>query len=80
MLFLDKEVGKLKTWELYVGFILIQLLIGIAVTIIVGFFDLVGIHGAISNLVRQFAVIMNAQAPQKYLQPITSELSQGKLI
>lgn len=77
---LDKKVGDLRTWELYVGFVLLQLLIGIAVTLLVGVFDLAGIRGALSQIVRQFAVVMNAQPPQKYISPIAAELKEGKYI
>ena len=77
---LDKKVSELRTWELYVGFVLLQLLIGIAVTLLVGVFDLAGIRGALSQIVRQFAVIMNAQPPQKYISPIAAELKEGKYI
>ncbi len=80
MLYLDKEVGKLKTWELYVGFVVLQLLIGIAVTILIGIFDLAGIRGALSQIVRQVAVVANAQAPQKYLTPIASDIKEGKYL
>jgi len=77
---LDKKVSELRTWELYVGFVLLQLLIGIAVTLLVGVFDLAGIRGALSQIVRQFAVVMNAQSPQKYISPIAAELKEGKYI
>jgi hypothetical protein len=77
---LDKKVSELRTWELYVGFVLLQLLIGIAVTLLVGVFDLAGIRGALSQIVRQFAVVMNAQPPQKYISPIAAELKEGKYI
>ena len=77
---LDKKVGELKTWELYVGFVLLQILIGIAVTLLVGIFDLAGIRGALSQVIRQIAVVMNAQPPQRYIQPIASELKEGKYI
>jgi hypothetical protein len=80
MLFMDKEVGKLKTWELYVGFIFLQIVIGIIVTLLVAIFDLAGIRGALSQVVRQVAVVMNAQAPQKYLSPIAAEVKEGKYI
>ncbi len=80
VLYLDSEVGKLKTWQLYVGFVLLQLLIGIVVTLLVGIFDLAGIRGALSQIVRQIAIVMNAQAPQKYISPIASELKEGKYI
>lgn len=78
--YLDKKITELKTWELYVGFVLLQLLIGIAVTLLVGIFDLAGIRGALSQIVRQFAVVMNAQPPQKYLSPIAAEFREGKYI
>lgn len=77
---LDKKVGELKTWELYIGFVLLQLIIGIAVTLLVGVFDLAGIRGALSQVVRQFAVVMNAQPPQRYISPIAAELKEGKYI
>ena len=77
---LDRKVAELKTWELYVGFVLLQLLIGIAVTLLVGIFDLAGIRGALSQTVRQFAVVMNAQPPQKYLSPIAAEVKEGKYL
>lgn len=77
---LDKKVGELKTWELYIGFVLLQLIIGIAVTLLVGVFDLAGIRGALSQVVRQFAVVMNAQPPQRYISPIGAELKEGKYI
>jgi hypothetical protein len=78
--FLDKKVGDLKTWQLYVGFVLLQLLIGIVVTLLVGIFDLAGIRGALSQIVRQIAVVMNAQPPQKYIGPIAAEFKEGKYI
>ena len=77
---LDKKVSELRTWELYLGFVLLQLLIGIAVTLLVGVFDLAGIRGALSQIVRQFAVVMNAQPPQRYISPIAAELKEGKYI
>ena len=77
---LEEKVGNLKTWQLYVGFVLLQILIGLAVTLLVGVFDLAGIRGALSQVVRQFAIIMNAQPPQKYISPIAAELKEGKYI
>jgi hypothetical protein len=77
---LEEKVGNLKTWQLYVGFVLLQLIIGIAVTLLVGVFDLAGIRGALSQVIRQFAVVMNAQAPQKYIGPIAAELKERKYI
>jgi len=79
MLYLDSKVGDLKTWELYVGLVFIQLLIGIVIALCVGIFDLVGIRGAFSQLVKQIAVILNAQNPQKYGGPILAEVNQGKI-
>ena len=78
--FLDKKVSDLRTLQLYVGFVILQLLIGIAVTLLVGIFDLAGIRGALSQVVRQIAVVMNAQPPQKYISPIAAELKEGKYI
>jgi hypothetical protein len=78
--YLDKKITELRTWELYVGFVFLQILIGLAVTLLVGFFDLAGIRGALSQIVRQIAVVMNAQPPQKYLGPIGAEIREGKYI
>ena len=80
MLYLDKEVGKLKTWELYIGFVFIQVLVGLIVTLLIGIFDLAGIRGALSQVIRQIAVLMNAQPPQKYLSPIAAEVKEGKYL
>jgi hypothetical protein len=77
---LERKAGDVKTWELYVGFVLLQIIVGIAVTLIVGVFDLAGIRGALSQLVRQFAVVMNAQPPQKWVSPIAAEIEKGKYI
>ena len=75
---LDRKVGDLKTWELYVGFVLLQILIGIAVTLLVGVFDVAGIRGALSQVVRQIGVVTNAQPLQKWVNPIASEIKEGK--
>ena len=75
---LDRKVGELKTWELYLGFVLLQLLIGIAVTLLVGIFDLAGIRGALSQIVRQIGVVANAQPLQKWVAPIAAEVKEGK--
>ena len=80
MLYMDLEVSKLKTWQLYVGFVFIQIIVGIIVTLLVAIFDLAGIRGALSQVVRQLAVVMNAQPPQKYIGPIAGELKEGKYI
>ena len=77
---LDRKVGDVKTWELYMGFILIQIIIGILVFLIISVFDYTGIHGALSQIVRQFGVITYGQPPGKYVNPIYSELKQGKII
>ncbi len=77
---LDKKVSELKTWELYIGFVLLQLLIGIAVTLIVGIFDLAGIRGALSQVIRQIGVVTNAQPMNKWVEPIAGELKSGKYI
>ncbi len=77
---LERKVGDLKTWELYVGFVLLQILVGIVVTLLVGVFDLAGIKGALSQVIRQFGMVMNAQAPQKYIAPIAAELKEGKYL
>lgn len=74
------KVGNITTWELYLGFVLLQILIGMAVTLLVGVFDLAGIRGALSQAVRQFAVVANARPPKEYLTPIASELKEGKYL
>jgi uncharacterized phage infection (PIP) family protein YhgE len=80
MLYWDLEVSKLKTWQLYVGFVFIQIVVGIIVTLLVAVFDLAGIRGALSQVVRQLAVVMNAQPPQKWVAPIAGEIKEGKYI
>jgi hypothetical protein len=77
---LDKKLNDTRVWELYVGFVLLQILIGIVVTLLVGVFDLAGIRGALSQIIRQIAVVMNAQPPQRYVGPIAAELKEGKYI
>jgi len=80
MLYLDTKVTELRTWQLYVGFVVLQILIGILVALLIGVFDLAGIRGALSQVVRQLAVILNAQPPQKYISPIAAELKEGKYL
>lgn len=75
---LEKKVSELKTWELYIGFVLLQLLIGVAVTLLVGIFDLAGIRGALSQIVRQVGVVTNSTPLQKWVSPIAAELREGK--
>jgi hypothetical protein len=75
---LDRKVSELKTWELYIGFVLLQLLIGIAVTLLVGVFDLAGIRGALSQVIRQIGVVTNSQPMQKWVSPIAAEVKEGK--
>lgn len=77
---LDKKVCDLKTWELYVGFVLLQLLIGIAIALIVGIFDLAGIRGALGQVVHQLAVVMHSVPPKDYLDPIVEEIKEGHYI
>ena len=78
--FFNQKVCDLKTWELYIGFVLLQILIGLVVTLLVGVFDLAGIRGALSQLVRQFAVVMNARSPGSYAEPILGEIRAGKYL
>ena len=52
-LYLDKKVCDLRVWELYVGFVILQLLIGIVIAFIQGIFDMTGIKGALSAVVNQ---------------------------
>ena len=75
---LDKKVSDLKTWELYMGFVFLQLLIGIAIALLQGVFDLTGIKGALSEIVRQVGNVSGAQMPQQYLKPIAAEVKEGK--
>ncbi len=75
---LDKKVSDLKTWELYMGFVFLQLLIGIVIALLQGVFDLTGIRGALSEIVKQFGVVSGAQMPQQYLKPIAAEVKEGK--
>ena len=75
--YLDKKVSELRTWELYIGFVLLQLLIGLVVTLLVGVFDLAGIRGALSQVVRQVGVVTNAQPLQKWVSPIAAEIKEG---
>lgn len=77
---LNKKVGDIKTWELYMGFVLLQLLIGLAVTLVVAVFDIAGIHGALSQVVRQIGVVTNAQPLNKWVNPIAAELKEGKYV
>ena len=80
MLYLDTKVTELRTWQLYVGFVVLQILIGILVALLVGVFDLAGIRGALSQVVRQLAIVLNAQPPHKYISPIAAELKEGKYL
>jgi len=77
---LDKKVSELRTWELYLGFVFIQLLIGIAVALLQGVFDLTGIRGVLGEVVKQVGVISGAQMPQQYLNPVIAEAKEGKFI
>jgi hypothetical protein len=77
---LDRKVGELRTWELYIGFVLLQLLIGLVVTLLVGVFDLAGIRGALSQVVRQIGVVTNAQPLQRWVSPIAAEIKEGNYI
>ena len=75
---LDRKVSELKTWELYMGFVLLQLLIGIVIALLQGVFDMTGIRGALGEIVRQFGNISGAQMPSQYLKPIAAEVKEGK--
>jgi hypothetical protein len=76
---LEKKVSDLKTWELYMGFVFLQLLIGIIIALLQGVFDMTGIRGALSEVVRQFGNVTGAQMPQKYINPIYSEVKEGNI-
>jgi hypothetical protein len=80
MFYMDLEVSKLKTWQLYVGFVFIQIVVGIILTLLVGVFDLAGIRGALSQVVRQLSVVMHVRKPQEYIAPIAGELKEGNYI
>ena len=77
---MDLEVSKLKTWQLYVGFVFIQIVVGIIVTLLVAVFDLAGIRGALSQVVKQLSVVMNVRKPEEYLGPIAGEIKEGKYL
>jgi hypothetical protein len=76
---LDRKVGDVKTWELYVGFVLLQILIGVLVYLVVAVFDLAGINGTLGAIVRQLGLVLQAQNPQKWATPIMAEVKEGKL-
>jgi hypothetical protein len=77
---LDRKVGDVKTWELYFGFVILQILIGIVIYLIISVFDLAGINGTLGAIVRQLGMVLQAQAPQKWASPIMAEVREGKLI
>jgi len=74
---LEKKVSELKTWELYMGFVFLQLLIGIVIALLQGVFDMTGVRGALAELVRQVGSVTGAQMPQNYLKPIAAEVKEG---
>jgi hypothetical protein len=76
---LEKKVSELKTWELYMGFVFLQLLIGLVIALLQGVFDMTGIRGALSEVVRQFGNVAGAQMPQKYFNPIAAEVKEGNI-
>ena len=76
---LKTKVSELKTWELYMGFVLLQLLIGLVVALLQGVFDMAGVRGALGELVRQLGNVSGAQLPQNYLKPIAAEVREGNL-
>jgi hypothetical protein len=77
---LDRKVGDVKTWELYLGFVLLQILIGVVIYLIVSVFDLAGINGTLGAIVRQLGMVLQAQSPQKWASPIMAEVKEGNLI
>ncbi len=76
---LDRKVGDVKTWELYVGFVILQILIGVLVYLVIAAFDLVGVNGVLGALVRQLGVVLQGQNPEKWSTPIMAEMREGKL-
>ena len=74
---LEKKVSELKTWELYMGFVFLQLLIGIVIALLQGVFDMTGVRGALAELVRQVGNVTGAQMPVNYLKPIAAEVKEG---
>lgn len=74
---LEKKVSELKTWELYMGFVFLQLLIGIVIALLQGVFDMTGVRGALAELVRQVGNVTGAQMPANYLKPIAAEVKEG---
>ena len=73
---LEKKVSELKTWELYMGFVFLQLLIGIVIALLQGVFDMTGIRGALAEIVKQFGNVSGAQMPNTYLKPIAAEMRE----
>ncbi len=76
---LTRKVGDVKTWELYVGFVILQIIIGVFIYLIVTVFDLAGINGTLGAIVRQLGIVLQAQNPQKWATPIVAEVKEGKL-
>jgi hypothetical protein len=60
------------------GFVFLQLLIGIVIALLQGVFDMTGIRGALAEIVRQFGNVSGAQMPSNYLKPIAAEMREGK--
>jgi hypothetical protein len=77
---LDRKVGDVKTWELYFGFVILQILIGIVIYLVISVFDLAGINGTLGAIVRQLGMVLQAQAPQKWVSPIMAEVREGNFI
>ncbi len=76
---LTSKVSEIKTWELYFGFVLLQILIGVLIYLVVTVFDLAGINGTLGAIVRQLGMVLQAQNPQKWASPIMAEVKEGKL-
>ncbi len=80
MFFLEKSVGSLKAWELYIAFVVLQILIGLVIAIFLGIFDILGIRGLLRSLVKSIGVATNARSPQQVIAPVASEIAQNKYI
>jgi hypothetical protein len=77
---LEKKVGDVAVWQLYVGFVILQIIIGIVVALLIGVFDLANIHGVAREIILQVGRVANARSFSSYADPIGSEIREGKII
>ena len=78
--YLEKKVSDLRSWELYLSFIVIQLILGILIALLTSVFDILNIRGSFRALLNQIGRVSNAQPLSSWAQPVTSELAHGKII